>query len=98
MILVGYQGAGTAGRQLQDGAKEIEAEGKRIRVHLKVETYHLSAHADRRQLESFVGRIKGLKTVLVVHGEHEKLSEFAEDLTKKRYRAIIPRIGIEYTV
>jgi len=97
MILVGYQGAGTPGRQLQDGAKEIEIEGKKIKVTLPIETYHLSAHADRKQLDTFVSRIKGLKTVLVVHGEPNKLSEFGEDLSKK-YRAIIPVIGTEYTI
>ncbi len=97
MILVGYQGAGTPGRQLQDGAKEIEVEGKKIKVTLKIETYHLSAHADRRQLDTFVSRIRGLRTVLVVHGEPNKLAEFAEDLSKK-YRAIIPKRGVEYTL
>lgn len=97
MILVGYQGDGTPGRQLQDGAKEIEVEGKKIKVTLPIETYHLSAHADRKQLDTFVSRIKGLRTVLVVHGEPSKLAEFAEDLGKK-YRAIIPRIGTEYTL
>jgi predicted metal-dependent RNase len=98
MILVGYQGAGTPGRIIQDGGKEFEIEGKKIKVTLKVETYHLSAHADRKQLDTFVSRIKGLKTVMVVHGEPSKLAEFAEDLAKKKYRAIIPRIGTEYTV
>ncbi len=97
LILVGYQAKGTKGRQLLEGAKEIFLEGHKVRISMAVERFHLSAHADRRQLMSFIGRIHGLKNIFIVHGEPGKAKEFAEALSDK-YTAVAPVIGSDYTV
>lgn len=97
MILVGYQAHGTLGRKMLDGAKEIELDGKKVKVKFTLERYHLSAHADRRQLMSFIGRISGLKNVFIVHGESGKAKELLEAL-KGKYNAIHPGLGSDYTV
>ncbi len=92
MILVGYQASGTLGRALQDGTKSIGVEGKRVDVEMGVETFHLSAHADRRQLEELAGRVKGLRKVFIVHGEREKGAALRETLAGK-YDAVTPNLG-----
>ncbi|MEM0143503.1 MAG: MBL fold metallo-hydrolase RNA specificity domain-containing protein, partial [Candidatus Parvarchaeum sp.] len=72
MLLVGYQAEGTLGRELQDGAKKININRKDINVEMEVEAYHMSAHADRKQLEELIGKVKGLENVFIIHGEKEK--------------------------
>ena len=60
VILVSYQAEDTPGRQLLNGAREIEFgdEKLKIKINMKVEYFHLSAHADRPQLLSLVGRVQ----------------------------------------
>ena len=82
---------------LQDGSKTMEIDGKDVTIKMTIETYHLSAHADRKQLDMLVSRVKGLKNVFIMHGEINKLNEFKSDLSKK-YNAVIPKMGTEYTV
>ena len=96
MILVGYQAEGTKGRALSDGAKELVINEKKVPINLKVEQYHLSAHADRQQLMSFIGKVNGLKNIFVVHGEPKKQLEFLEAL-KHKYNAVMPVPKEEYT-
>lgn len=97
LILVGYQAEGTLGRQLQDGAKKVKVDGKDVEVQLDVETYHMSAHADRRQLETIPKRINGLKNIFIVHGEKSK-SESLRDALKGRYNVVVPKSGEHFTV
>ncbi len=97
LILVGYQAKGTKGRRLLEGAKELDLEGKKIKISMTVESFHLSAHADRRQLMSFIGRIEGLKHIFIVHGEQWKMDEFREAL-KGKYSVVVPTLGSSHTV
>ncbi len=97
LIMVGYQAKGTLGSELQGGAKEVEIDDKKVTVKLKVETYHLSAHADRPQLLSLLTKVKGLRNVFVVHGEKVKSEQFREDISKK-YKATVPSIGSTHTL
>ena len=90
LILVGYQAEGTPGRMLQDGAKKIKLDDKEVRIGLSVETQHLSAHADRPQLEMLIKRVNGLRNVFIMHGEKSKSEELREDIADK-YRAIVPK-------
>ncbi|MGC8687380.1 MAG: MBL fold metallo-hydrolase RNA specificity domain-containing protein [Candidatus Micrarchaeia archaeon] len=97
LILVGYQAEGTLGRALLEGSNKIRINNKEIEVKLKVENFHLSAHADRRQLEQLLSKIKGLKNVFIMHGEKRKSEEFMNDI-KERFNAHVPAIGDEYEV
>ena len=94
LILVGYQAEGTLGKAIQDGAREVQIDGKKVEVNMKVEKYHLSAHADRQQLLSFVGRVKGLKRIFIVHGEPERSKELQESLSGK-YSADVPELAAQ---
>jgi hypothetical protein len=97
LVLVGYQAQGTLGRKIQEGARSINISHKEIKFEMCVETYHLSAHADRRQLENLMSGIKGLKKVFIVHGEPSKSEDLREKAAKK-YETIVPKIGEAYTL
>jgi uncharacterized protein len=97
LMLVGYQGQGTLGREIQDGAKEVVVNRRKVQMRMKVETYHLSAHADRPQLEALPTMVKGLKRVLIMHGEAGKSEELREALSRK-YEAIVPKMGDKYSI
>ncbi|MCL5112498.1 MAG: MBL fold metallo-hydrolase [Candidatus Marsarchaeota archaeon] len=97
LLMVGYQAKGTLGNELQNGAKEVEIDKKKVAIKLKVETFHLSAHADRPQLLNLLTKVKGLKNVFIVHGEKSKSEQFREDISKK-YKATVPSIGSTHTL
>ncbi len=97
LILVGYQAEGTPGRALAEGAKELEINGKKVEIKMAVELYHLSAHADRPQLQKLVSSIIGLKKVFVIHGEEGKSEQFARYLSSK-YEAYVPKLEEEFIV
>ncbi len=97
LIMVGYQAKGTLGRSLQEGDREVEIDKKKVQVKLKVETFHLSAHADRTQLLSLLTKVKGLRNVFIVHGDKSKSEQFREDIAKK-YKATVPSIGSTHTL
>ncbi len=97
LILVGFQPEGTAGRALQDGAKEIDFHDERLKVSLSVEVFHMSAHADRRQLEMIPKKIAGLQNIFIVHGEKKK-AEALKDFFKNKYHVVIPKIGESFNI
>ncbi|MDE1871375.1 MAG: MBL fold metallo-hydrolase [Candidatus Micrarchaeota archaeon] len=97
VILVGYQAEGTPGRQLQDGVKRIKLDKYNVEVKLSVESHHLSAHADRRQLETMIGKVSGLKNVFIMHGEKSKSEDLRSSISGK-YKAIVPRNGESYEI
>ena len=99
VILVSYQAEDTPGRQLLNGAREIEFgdEKLKIKINMKVEYFHLSAHADRPQLLSLIGRVHGLKTVFVEHGEENKAKELYDAL-KGKYDARLPVLSTPYEI
>lgn len=97
MIMVGYQAEGTLGREIIDGAKSVKIEDRKVDINMKIEKYHLSAHADRQQLLSFAGRINGLQKVFIVHGEPTKSRELQEAM-KEKYEATHPQLASVHTI
>jgi metallo-beta-lactamase family protein len=79
LLFVGYQGVGTLGRQLQDGAKQVRIEGQTYEVRCQVRSISgFSAHADEGELLEWIGAfIDGRspgeagvpKRVFLVHGD-----------------------------
>jgi hypothetical protein len=87
LIFVGYQAAGTLGRRIQKGWREVPftfERGKVIPLELKLEVQTvegLSGHSDRNQLLSFVGKFASRPhKIVVVHGENQKTIELARAL------------------
>jgi uncharacterized protein len=99
VILVGYQAEGTPGRALKEGAKRLRLDNGRITVDIKlvVDAQHLSAHADRPQLETMIKKVNGLKTVYIMHGEKSKSEDLRESIANK-YKAIVPKNLESYEV
>lgn len=97
VILVGYQAQGTPGRMLQDGAKKLRLDKYNVEIKLTVESQHLSAHADRPQLERYIKGITGLKNVFIMHGEKSKSEELRADISGK-FKAVVPKNEESYEV
>ncbi len=97
IIFVGYQASGTRGRQLVEGAEKINIDDQDVDVKLAVESYHLSAHADRQQLLHFVSKIKNLKNIFIVHGEYSKSEELKESIDSA-YNIYLPKLSEEFIV
>lgn len=70
VMIVGYQGEGTLGRRLVDGAERVTIHGDDIRVAAGIHTVGgLSAHAGQDGLAAWYGAIEGRPRVALVHGE-----------------------------
>ncbi len=71
LLLIGYEAAGTLGRQLQDGAKTVTIYGEEVEVNAKiVDISGYSSHKDSDHLIEFVGNTsKTLKKVFCAMGE-----------------------------
>ncbi|MDE1975275.1 MAG: MBL fold metallo-hydrolase, partial [Patescibacteria group bacterium] len=76
ILLVGYQAAGSLGRELANGASKVRIHGQTVKIAAKIETlYGYSAHKDSDHLVEFVSTAVGpggksrLKQVFVVMGE-----------------------------
>jgi len=80
LLIVAYQAEGTLGRQISEGAREVEINDQIIPVRAKVE--HISGysgHADSEQLFNFVKPMKNsLQKVFVVQGEEKAASALAQ--------------------
>jgi metallo-beta-lactamase family protein len=71
VIFAGFQAAGTRGRRLVDGEKEIKIFGEFVPVLARIETIeNLSAHADSREILRWLGGFKRApEKIFLVHGE-----------------------------
>ncbi len=85
VLLTGFQAAGTRGRALQDGARELRMHGQEVQVRAQIETVHgLSAHADRDEIMKWLsGFERPPKHTYTVHGEAESAGALADLIGKK---------------
>ncbi len=99
MILSCYQGVGSLGRQIQDGAQRVVVEemgGKReVEIKLRVETLNgFSAHAGRNEIMAFFNNMRPKpKRIMINHGEVSKCLDLASALYKLNHvETNVPRI------
>lgn len=106
ILLVGYQSAGSLGRELADGAKKARIRGADVPVRARIETlYGFSAHKDGDHLVEFAataadssGRSR-LKRVFVVMGEPGAEMHLAQRLNDELdAHAIVPERGKSYVL
>lgn len=96
VVFVGYQGRGTLGRRLVDGAKKVRIYGEEVVVKARIHTINgFSAHADRSDLlEWHSSFTKGNPQTMLVHGEEEAMTALADAIEKRRHvRPALPREG-----
>jgi metallo-beta-lactamase family protein len=86
VMIVGFQGEGTLGRMLVDGAKTVRIFGEEITVKAQVHTLNgFSAHAGQSELLKWFGHLAPSKPqVVLTHGEARGREPLAE-LIKKRH-------------
>ncbi len=101
ILMVGYQGEGTRGRALLDGAKEIKMRGKYWTVNANcLQVEGLSAHADQSELLDWIsGLEKRPEKLFIVHGEPENSVALKMKLKEVYdYDGIIPGLNEVYTI
>lgn len=71
VLFVGFQAAGTRGRQLIEGAQHIKMFGQHVPVHARIEKIDgLSSHADAGEIIRWLRTFpRAPKTTYLVHGE-----------------------------
>lgn len=79
VLLVGYQAAGTRGRALEDGARELKMFGQMVPVAARVERIDaLSAHADCEETLRWLGGFtRPPHVTYLVHGEPQATAALA---------------------
>jgi KH/beta-lactamase-domain protein len=88
ILFVCYQGAGSLGRQVQEGIKELRMMNdgieENIKVNLEVHTlYGFTAHSGRNELLGFINRcVPKPKRVIINHGEASKCLDLASTIYK----------------
>jgi len=101
VFVVGYMVAGTLGRQLYDGAKEVTIFGEKIKVRAKVMAVGaFSAHADRNRILQWIAQMEKLpQKVILNHGEG-----YAKDSLQKKINStlqtecLVPSLGEEVEI
>ncbi|MBM3165967.1 MAG: MBL fold metallo-hydrolase, partial [Chloroflexi bacterium] len=93
ILFVGYQAAGTLGRQIVDKAKKVRILGKRYRVKARVvQLDGFSAHADRDELMRWLsGFQRSPRRLFVTHGEPSISESFADMVRQKMgWEVVVP--------
>ncbi len=99
VLFVGYQAAGTLGRMLIDGIKEVKLFGETIDVRAQIKTLAgLSGHADKNGLIAWLNAFEQKPSkVFLVHGEDSVVEAFAACLRKEYgYDVYAPYSGTRY--
>lgn len=85
ILFVGYQAAGTRGRDLVDGRTEVKIHGLFVpaRAHI-VKIDSMSAHADRDELLRWLATFpRAPKTLFLVHGEPTPMDTLRRDIEQR---------------
>jgi metallo-beta-lactamase family protein len=101
ILFVGYQAAGTLGRRIVDGEKEVRILGQQYPVKARVVQLHgFSGHADRDMLFRWLSALKKPpRHVFIVHGEESSARSFADFVTEKTgWQTSVPEYGDQVTL
>jgi metallo-beta-lactamase family protein len=96
VLIVGYQGDGSLGRQLVQGAKEVRIFGEKVAVRAQVHTLNgFSAHAGQCDLLDWFSAIAPSKPrVVLTHGEDGPRSALAGVIQERHgLTATLPKLG-----
>jgi metallo-beta-lactamase family protein len=96
VLFVGYQAAGTLGRQILDGAKSVRIHGQQYPVRARITQIHgFSAHADRDELMKWLSKLSiNPRHIFITHGETESAVQFSQYLREQTgYQTSVPKYG-----
>lgn len=93
IIFVGFQGKGTLGRKIIDGAKIVHILGEEIAVKASIYTINgFSAHADQAELIEWLSLFKNSPEVFIVHGEENVSIQFSNIVNERfGFKTYVPR-------
>ena len=96
VVFVGYQGVGTMGRRLVDGAKWVRIHGRDYRVNARMHTVGgLSAHADQQGLLEWFGHFEPKPPLALVHGEDKAREALAGEIGERHgIEVVLARPGM----
>lgn len=101
LLIVGYQGEETLGRELWEGKKEVVIDDKSVSVRAAVSsTEAMSSHADQGQLMDWLTHIKNVKKVILTHGEDSSRKVLAEKIKQQLNldAVLLPQRGEEVSL
>jgi len=96
IVFVGYQAAGTTGRRVQDGEREVRIMKNWIPVNCRIEKVEgFSAHADWKAVLRWLSGLKVTpKRVFTTHGEPEAAEAMAQHIRDEYgWTVEVPRYG-----
>ena len=84
LILISFQAAGTLGKIIQDGSRQVIINDRCIKINCQVEKIEgFNTHSDYNQLIAYINRLRPkLRRVLVNHGERNKIQNLASSINK----------------
>jgi metallo-beta-lactamase family protein len=96
VLFVGYQAAGTRGRLLREGAREVRMLGRVVPVSAAIlvsDSY--SAHADQGEIVRWLGGFtRPPQTTYIVHGEPDAAAALQAMITSRlKWRAVVAQDG-----
>jgi metallo-beta-lactamase family protein len=94
ILFVGYQAAGTLGREIVDGAKKVRILGQHYPVRARVVQMNgFSAHADRDELFKWLASLhRPPRRLFVTHGESSISQHFASLVRGKTgWEVVVPQ-------
>jgi len=101
ILFVGYQAAGSLGKEILEGATEVKIFGETVPVRCrKINIPGYSAHADQPRLLQWVGAMRQtLKKVFVVQGEENSSEVLAHKIMDGlTLQAEVPKPGEEVSL
>jgi len=101
LVFVGYQAAGTLGRQILDGLSLVRILGQSFPVRMKIEKIDgFSAHAGMNDLQRWLDSFKSPpKHVFLTHGEDEAISSLENYINSKSgWQVSAPTYMEEFTL
>ncbi|MGI9177077.1 MAG: MBL fold metallo-hydrolase RNA specificity domain-containing protein [Pirellulales bacterium] len=95
VLVAGFQAKGTRGRTLIDGAEFLRIHGRDVPVRAVIKKVDaLSGHADRHELDRWLGSMPAPKRTFLVHGEPAAARGMAAFLESRRgWNVHVPALG-----
>jgi metallo-beta-lactamase family protein len=92
LLFVGYQADETKGRELFDGAVNLEIDEETVQVNAKITKANgMSGHTDQKGLLNWLSHIKGVRSVFLTHGDEDQ----RQILSKKITNVQLPKLNQE---